>query len=228
MLRVQQKKFAADIGRACNVSAAAVLKWEKVDARGTSPTLDKLACAAQFLGVTLYDLCDDVPEQWEKAQVWRGPPPARPEDREDAALYQGLARRLSMVREALGLSVEQFAAGYFLDPEQWAAVESGSVRPNVSLLNCICQTHDVTLDFLVRGVLRREPTGVMVKVREMHPELINEDPTGGEANDPPTEENPSQGERSDPLPFRLPTLARARTFFGATLTSGLMPLLAVG
>lgn len=228
MIRLQQRKNASDVAAFCGVSAAAVGKWEKPhESGGSTPTLDKMACAAKFLGVTFYDLCDDVPDDWQPAQVWSGPPPARPEDQEDYNTYLSLARRLRMVREALDLTPDQFAIRYGVGVERWEKIESGEVRPNVSILKRLCLDHDITMDFLVLGILRPVATGLMIKVREDHPELVNEDPTGGERHNPLSNENQARGERSDPLPFRLSKLSRARTFLGVALTNGLFPLPAV-
>jgi transcriptional regulator with XRE-family HTH domain len=229
LIRLRQRKNASEVAAYCGVSTAAVGKWEKPhESGGSTPTLDKMACAAKFLGVTFYDLCDDVPDNWQPVQVWSGPPPARPEDQEDYNTYMNLARRLRMVREALNLTPEQFGARYGVDADRWTRIESGEVRPNVSILKRLCLDHDITMDFLVLGILRPVPAGLMIKIREQYPELVNEDPTGGERVDPLSDQNHARGERREPLPFRLPRFSTARTFLGVSLTNGLFPLLAVG
>jgi transcriptional regulator with XRE-family HTH domain len=174
LIRTERRVTTAELAQACGVTAQAVSAWESGKAKEPGSLLT-LSCVAKHLGVQITDLCDDVPEGWF------GPPPVRPEDSEDALIYQGLSRRLKIVREALGMTIGQFAARYGVDPERWTSVENGDVRPNVSLLKRLCLDHDITLDFLVLGILRRQAPPLMAKIRKDNPELIDEDPTGSSA-----------------------------------------------
>jgi transcriptional regulator with XRE-family HTH domain len=171
LIRTERGVLVADLAKACGLSSQAISALESGKAKEPK-NLRTLSCIAEHLGVHIADLCDDVP------LAWKGPPPLREEDSEDAAIYMSLGRRLGLVREGLDLSVQQFAARYGFDEAQWKSVEDGALRPNVSILKRLCLDNDITLDFLVFGILRKDPPALMLKIRKAHPELAEEDPTG--------------------------------------------------
>jgi transcriptional regulator with XRE-family HTH domain len=125
---------------------------------------------ALHLKCKIADICDDVPDEWI------GPTLARRPSEEDVQIYRDMARRLRIVREAIGMSVEQFSVRYGVAPDRWADVEENTILPNVSVLKRLCLDYDVTLDFLVFGIFRQNPPPLMAKIRQTHPELVGEDP----------------------------------------------------
>lgn len=104
-----------------------------LEGRSASPTVVTLATLAHALGVSLADMLDS------------------PED----GRSQDVAHRLARIREAMGISLESFAAAGGDSPEIYALREEGLLRLPITQAIQFGTAFGVPLDYLYHGRLEQ-------------------------------------------------------------------------
>ena len=78
-----------------------------------------------------------------------------------------IAGRLRAVREAFGLGQNEFARKAGIASNTYNQYEQAKNRPSLDFVNKICDTYDVTLDYIYRG----DTSGLPVRIAN----LLNQD-----------------------------------------------------
>lgn len=89
-------------------------------------------------------------------------------------MYRGLGRskkaigkRISLVREALGLDQAEFAEGIGKRQSAASGWETGARPPGLPVALALCDKYGLTLDFIYRGITAGLPGDLEDKLREM-------------------------------------------------------------
>ena len=77
-----------------------------------------------------------------------------------------IARRLTITREALGLSAAELCRQINCKPNRWSQYEAGERKITIEIANRLCDLYAVTLDWIYRGNAAMLPAALHAKMRK--------------------------------------------------------------